>query len=420
MNLSIVVVPAKVLKDGTHKIRIAISHNCETRYKVTRFVVPSIKNIKNGRVIGKDISNAEYINTQLNGMVQKMYRAFDTIDNADCYTCSQLLTLIESKISVSVPATFEQISEEWIDYISKKAKPGTIIIRKRAFRKFLSFVGEGFIFSMLSRKIVNEYYDYLRSVDANSCLNTPINKKLSNVTINIYMDSLRQIKLFAERRKFVSYDVDPFIDVVRLTENVRDVFIPVSTLRAIRDYNTANECEKIAQDIFMLSFYLCGMNLADMLRVDFSGDFVSFTRKKTESTRSDNKDTQFTIQPEARAIINKYITNDGKLIFGKKRSLHVLHNYTQMYLKKIVDNIGYDRRVVFYSARKTFAQLCYVNHVQEMVIRYCIGDAPTTREKDMLVFYTRTEKRMADEAIRRVFDFVAGDLSEDDVIQGRK
>ena len=33
-NLFPTIVPGKILRDNTHKIRIALSHNCETRYIV--------------------------------------------------------------------------------------------------------------------------------------------------------------------------------------------------------------------------------------------------------------------------------------------------------------------------------------------------------------------------------------------------
>ncbi len=47
-TLKIAVVPAKVLKNGKHKIRIAIGHNRVTKYLVTRFVVDSPDQLRDG------------------------------------------------------------------------------------------------------------------------------------------------------------------------------------------------------------------------------------------------------------------------------------------------------------------------------------------------------------------------------------
>ena len=40
----------------------------------------------------------------------------------------------------------------------------------------------------------------------------------------------------------------------------RNLRLPIETIRAIRDAKPANEKEALAQDFFMLSFYLIGMN----------------------------------------------------------------------------------------------------------------------------------------------------------------
>ena len=68
----------------------------------------------------------------------------------------------------------------------------------------------------------------------------------------------------------------------------------------------------------MLTYYLAGMNLVDMLAIDFRGDEVSYTRKKTSHTKEDETVTCFSIPDEARPIIKKYMKrNNGKLVFGK-------------------------------------------------------------------------------------------------------
>lgn len=51
-TLKAAVVPAKVLKNGKHRIRIAIGHKQETRYIVTRFEIDNTANFKGGQVVG--------------------------------------------------------------------------------------------------------------------------------------------------------------------------------------------------------------------------------------------------------------------------------------------------------------------------------------------------------------------------------
>ena len=48
-TFSLVIVPAKKLSDGTHKIRIRVAHNSDTRFITTEIVVRE-NELKNGRL----------------------------------------------------------------------------------------------------------------------------------------------------------------------------------------------------------------------------------------------------------------------------------------------------------------------------------------------------------------------------------
>lgn len=416
MNISVVVLPAKVLANGKHKVRIAISHNCETRYKVTRFLVNSPKNIKNGRVVGKDIPDAEYINIQLNAMVQKMYKAFDTIDNAECYTCSQLLQLIEGNISKSNVVTVKQIADEWLSVVKEKNANRTYDLYKLQISQFIDFVGEEFVLSLISPSLIKKYETFLKTRDAYTKRNEK--KKLSLTSIKMRMDCVMFFINFATSHKYISLEVDPFIDCDRYDKIIRDLSIPVSLLRKIRDAQLVKYQDILARDLFMLSFYLCGINYTDMMKIDFRQDVLSFSRTKNSKLKKNKDNTEFTIQPEARAIINKYIDKDGKLKFGGRKTVTQISSFFDYHLKRIRDILGTDQRLVYYCARKTFTQLSYVLGIQERTIKYCIGDS--LRNNDILMFYTKTNKQMADEAIRKVFDFVASNKTEDDLYQSSK
>ena len=66
-TLKAAVVPAKVLKNGKHRIRIAIGHKQETRYIVTRFEIDNTANFKGGQVVG--VPDAAHVNAKLRGIL---------------------------------------------------------------------------------------------------------------------------------------------------------------------------------------------------------------------------------------------------------------------------------------------------------------------------------------------------------------
>jgi integrase len=66
-----------------------------------------------------------------------------------------------------------------------------------------------------------------------------------------------------------------------------------SEIKSVIDFNDfKSEEHRFARDVFVLLYRLNGANFADLLRMRWSqidGDYIFFTRKKTESTRRNNK-----------------------------------------------------------------------------------------------------------------------------------
>lgn len=338
MNLRVTILKDKTRTDGSHTIRIALSHNGATRYFVTRFSVPSEKNLRNGNVV--NVSNATYIK-----------------------------------------------QHTW----SKQ----TLRLHKDGLKRFIDYAGNNFILSMLDSAMVFGYKKYLKT------------QGLSDTTVNIRMGVLRRLSYFATTHGYASYDIPPFYDYKEPLILARDLAIPLVKLRELRDMEITHKWKECARDIFMLSFYLCGMNLGDILVQDFRKPTVCFIRLKTQSRRNPNDKTEFTIQPEARAIIDKYITPDGHLQFYGRTTKKSIQHITDDYIRQFRADLGTDK-LVFYSARKTFAQLSNELMIKDTIIEYCIGDAPSNPRR-ALNFYIRINKRMADKAIRRVFDAVASE-----------
>ena len=61
-TLTLVIVPAKRLSDGTHKIRIRVAHNSETRFITTDIVVRE-NEFKNGKIVHRP--DKDFLNTKL-------------------------------------------------------------------------------------------------------------------------------------------------------------------------------------------------------------------------------------------------------------------------------------------------------------------------------------------------------------------
>ena len=112
-------------------------------------------------------------------------------------------------------------------------------------------------------------------------------RHLSPTTIRIYMTLLKVVIHFAEKRKMCKYEDDPFEDVQLPSANVRELDLTIDELKAIRDLDAPKYNIMVARDIFMLSYYLEGMNLVDILQVDFRKPYIEYYRTKTKNKKQE-------------------------------------------------------------------------------------------------------------------------------------
>lgn len=397
MNLRVVILPAKVLADGTHKIRIAISHKGQTRYFVTRFVVPSPDNIVNGQVVG--VNNASYINQQLRIRMTKIYSICDKAEDMEYYTCSQLVQYIEDAEGNAGPKSIHEIGERFLIMKKNAYKEGTFRLYRDAITYFEMFFGSDYLLQLLTSADLHRFELFLKE-----------NRGLSQTTISIKMRNIHTVINYAIRQKFVEFDVSPYADYEDPQPTRRNCVITLEQLRKVRDIDLSKERGTqigTARDIFMLSFYLCGMNLQDIMAQDFRNNKVKFQRIKTETRKKRVTYTEFAIQPEARAILGR-LTKDGKLFIGHKRSCGALQRILYSCLPRVAKLCGIESDFIYYSARKTFAQLANQLFIKDSIIEYCIGDT-VTQSRRVIGYYIHITQQMADLAVRKVFDAVASD-----------
>lgn len=395
MILRPVILPAKVLANGSHRIRIAISHRGQTRYFMTRFIVPSSANLQNGQVVG--IGNASYINQQLRIRMNNIYIICDRCKDIDYYTCSQLVAYIEKAEESSRVRTLHDIAEHFM-LTKTQSREGTRKMYREAFSLLEQFFGSDFMLQTLTSEDLHRFELWLR---------TKRNYSQTSVAINI--GKLRNLLNYATRQKYISFDVDPFADYHEPPPLRRECALTLDELRRIRDLDTSHEKNKsvgLVRDLFMLSFYLCGMNIRDIMATDFRQDKISYLRLKTITKRKYPTKTEFSIQPEARTIANR-ITLNGRLFLAKERKVKAIQSLVILRLADIADRCNIESKLVFYSARKTFAQLANQLFIKDSIIEYCLGDAVSQSQK-VIGYYINVTPQMADLAIRKVFDAVAG------------
>lgn len=382
------IVPALAKKDGTHTIRIAVRHNSETRYITTKVCIDNINEFKNGKVVKRP--DKEMMNISIRKQLNTCEERLNNIPYNEYLSCSQLIKMLKEPFISNEQRTFEQLLDEFLSLIDSETRAKTYKLYKLSLSKYIEFAGNNSLLVHITPIRINSYITFLSK------------KKLSSTTINIYITHLKIIINYAIKMKYVNYDVDPFITAKIPSSKKRDTAITIEELKRIRDYKPTTHNMMVVRDIFMLTYYLAGMNLIDMLDYNFKGATeISYIRKKTMNSKDGECQTCFTIPDEARPLINKYMDKKtGKLVFGRYSSYESCYNVLARKIKTLQEIGGIRHYFTLYSARKSFVQHGFDLGIPLSTLEYCIGQS--MKENRPIFNYVRIMKKHADLAIEQI------------------
>lgn len=241
-------------------------------------------------------------------------------------------------------------------------------------------------------------------------------------TRGIHLRNIRAVMNAAIDEGVVPADLYPFRRFKIKKEETMKRSLSVGDLRRLRDYPCEGWQRKYV-DVFMLSFYLAGINLVDLIGLPPLGadGVIRYRRSKTGVL------CQLSVPPEARAIIERYRGERHLLWFGERLKPGAegwhdwLHRFNEglqkvgpsgyMYVRRKGQCGGKQRVKVYnalfpeltsYWARHTWATLAAEIDVPDAVIDAALGHRSPCRMADI---YIRRDARKVDEAVRRVIEY---------------
>lgn len=380
-NLNIVILPAKVLKGGKHKIRISVSHNGETRYILTDIIIDSEKEFKNGRVVKRP--DASIKNTKLRELISKYQNNIDTIDYIDGISCSELVEIIKNTKSTK-HKTLKDVYEEYMSM--KIAKTTSIYVYKCSFNSICKYIDKNILVTNITR-------NHILTIKKN--MN---DKKLSKSTINNLLSFFKCIIKHSYDCGYISSN--PFKNISMHEICVRDNWLTVEEIKKIRDLKIKNKTANMCRDLFMLSYYMGGINMCDIIKIKRPCTTIKYIRQKTENKSKINKYVEFTVPNEAYQILIKYTDSKGIITFSNLKRHHI--DYIFRYFEMIKKETGI-KTLMYYSARKSFSQHAFNLGISTSIIDYILGHKLNSNSTS-LYHYISVTPEMATDAIRKVLD----------------
>jgi integrase len=156
------------------------------------------------------------------------------------------------------------------------------------------------------------------------------------------------------------------------------------------------------RDLFMLSFYFCGLNMQDLLFLkpdDIRNGQLSILRRKT------GVPVVIRVEPEAQAIIDRYR--------GKKYLLNFLDSYatddTHSFIKRVNKNLKLILPFIsVYWARHSWASIAAELDVPDSIIDIAMGH----KIRGMASVYIARNLKKVSDANRKVIDYLQGKITD--------
>lgn len=248
-------------------------------------------------------------------------------------------------------------------------------------------------------------------------------KENGNTTVNGRAIHLRDIKaVFNAALADEITTKYPFRKFKIKADSVPIKNITLEQLRELRDCKVEPN-SRIYRDLFLLSFYLCGINPVDLLHLtneNVKNGRIVYTRSKT------HKLYDIPLPPEAKEIFRMYRGKDyllDVLDYYGDDYLHFLSRWNKM-LKRIGNMKICERsdgrkvlrmgepilpNLTVYSARYTFASIGAELEIPRETIALCLGHSWA----DVTAHYISYNMKRIDDAVRKIIDYVNADISNE-------
>lgn len=230
-------------------------------------------------------------------------------------------------------------------------------------------------------------------------------KKKPN-TIRIYINNIRAVFNHAIDNDVIKQELFPFRKFKTRSEHTEKRNLDAAEIKKLLKLKLQPAHQK-ALDLFMLSFYMGGINFKDMLSLTHKNVFkgrVTYRRAKT------GQNISIKLWPETIRLVKKYEGKDMLLHFSedindKRKTVQYkdVVKQTNKMLKKIAAKAKLNIPLSTYYARHSVATIAYSKGIPEATISEILGHK---YGNPMTNVYISRDYKKADAALRKVIDAV--------------
>lgn len=278
---------------GTFPLKMRIAHKGEKVY------IPMDISLSLEQWDGKAVINHENEKALNDILVTKKTLADSTIlkfgltNSVDKLSASQIKTLIDTGGETTTKTSGHNFLEYYEKRMAEAKKNNTRLSYESAINRMKLFDP---LLSVRTFEDIDE--EYIRKMDK-----AWEDAGLTTNSRAVYMRNIRAVFNDAIDDKVTTADVYPFrrFSIKKTPTKKRN--LSLDELRLLRDYPIVNAFQEKYRDIFMLCFYMRGINMVDLLALkkdNIRAGRINYIRSKT------GKFYSVKIEPEMKAILSRY------------------------------------------------------------------------------------------------------------------
>lgn len=381
--------------DGEQQVYVRIYKNGKNRYIHTGiFINPANFDKKTGLIVKhKNPEELLRVNSEIMDIVSKYSRAASALGtNAQTMNHNTVKEMIIINSGTREAYSTGNVYDVGVQYVNLLAQEGRSRYGETitsTLSKLRDFYGEEkeLSFNTITVEFLKSFRRWY----------VPTHGK--PVTFNKHLRNIKLLFNEARRNKVIPRDIYPFDDLKIPGTYAADIrCVSAETIYKISTH------EGLGRDFFMLTFYLFGMNLIDIMSIPYTEeDYVTVTRIKTSRSTSPVKLT-LKIQPEAKEIISRYPDPDKRFLvrvtrFSDYRNLNAEVNDQ---LKEMAKKMKISETLTLTYARHSVATIAGSLKIPDNVIDKGLMHSAS----GMIEKYRQFDYKIVDNALRKVINEV--------------
>lgn len=393
-SVSLKIRPNRPNGAGRYPIYIAVVVGKDVRYIQTPFDVADPSQFSNGRITTRGASE---INKSLSFLLDEYRNKLARLDVSKYATASQLKeALTNQKQTREKPLTVAQMFANRTAQMQQEGRHSYANMLKYSAKVIGDIIGDPFV-KDLTRQDIRALLDAMRA-RGHSPGNIQMRLTHFKAAVNDLID-----------RELIRYDMHPFKGIKIPQSAPKYTDISRADFQRIRALVPDCKRLELGRNMWLLSFYLCGLNLVDLTRLgeELRGQVLKFERQKTSDHTNGGGLVSFRIPTEARALI-KWADTAGIFRERTPTEYKTLQRYVNRCIALVAERVGIRGSFSYYSARHTFAELALLSGIHLELIEYLLGHTPKSNRP--IYSYVHIMQSQADAALKRFFEWLDADL----------